>query len=348
LTDYSKHYSTELYVGYLSDTYFEGEFLDSILILADIALSFDDQLAEAYTVKGYYYHARGFTEQAIKEFDKAIKFNPNDWMAYNGKGQLYSWDDYHINAIDNFQKAASLNHGSELPGLLRRIGDAFDGTGFNEKHHYYIQEALKLDDDSMKYYYSLAGSERWLGNFEKSIEFGEKAYAIDSNHTGNLIILGDNYMYLGQYEESLKYYKEWFEELKTLGILSINDMHRIGYVYWVNGYKEEANHYFNEQITLCNRSIELGRLYAKQLWVYYDLAGVYAFRGEKDKAFENLRVFNQKQRMGFWWVTHFKHDPLFDSIRDEPEFQQIVKDVEAKYQAEHERVRQWLEKNDML
>ena len=38
-----------------------------------------------------------------------------------------------------------------------------------------------------------------------------------------------------------------------------------------------------------------------------------------------------------------KDDPLFNSIRNEPEFQQIVKDIEAKYQAEHERVRKWLE-----
>ena len=81
---------------------------------------------------------------------------------------------------------------------------------------------------------------------------------------------------------------------------------------------------------------------------YYKLAAVYAFRGEKDKAYENLRIFNQKQRMGFWRETMIKDDPLFDSIRDEPEFQQIVKDVEVKYQAEHERVRKWLEENDML
>jgi molybdopterin converting factor small subunit len=37
---------------------------------------------------------------------------------------------------------------------------------------------------------------------------------------------------------------------------------------------------------------------------------------------------------------------LFDNIRAEPEFQQIVRDVEAKYQAEYERVRKWLEEND--
>ena len=38
-----------------------------------------------------------------------------------------------------------------------------------------------------------------------------------------------------------------------------------------------------------------------------------------------------------------KTDPLFNSIRNEPEFQQIVKDIEAKYQAEHERVKKWME-----
>jgi hypothetical protein len=43
-----------------------------------------------------------------------------------------------------------------------------------------------------------------------------------------------------------------------------------------------------------------------------------------------------------------KTDPLFNSIRNEPEFQQIAKDIEAKYQAEHERVRKWLEEQGTL
>jgi hypothetical protein len=47
-------------------------------------------------------------------------------------------------------------------------------------------------------------------------------------------------------------------------------------------------------------------------------------------------------------IKEINNEPLFDSIRDEPEFKQIVRDVEAKYQAEHERVRKWLEENDML
>jgi hypothetical protein len=43
-----------------------------------------------------------------------------------------------------------------------------------------------------------------------------------------------------------------------------------------------------------------------------------------------------------------KTDPLFGSIRNEPEFQQIAMDVEAKYQVELERVRKWLEEQGML
>ena len=346
LTNYSKHINEMLYSGFQSDTYFEEEFLDSILILADAALSYDEQLAEAYTVKGKYYSAKGFIEQAIKEFDMAILFNPNDWMAYYGKGHLHSYYDDYLKAIENLQKAASINHGSELPRLLAEIGFAYLNIGINEKNIFYLQKALKLSDDSAVYYYSLAASERWLGNYEKAIEFGEKVYAIDSNITENLLMLAASYMYVEQNEESFNYIKEWIKKLENLGIHKINDMHRIGYIYWLNGYKQEADFYFNEQIKYCNRSNELGRQYSTLYWSYYDLAGVYAFMGKKDRAFENLRIFNQQQRIGRWMVTLINDDPLFNSIRDETEFQQIVHDVETKYQAEHERVRQWLEEND--
>ena len=69
---------------------------------------------------------------------------------------------------------------------------------------------------------------------------------------------------------------------------------------------------------------------------------------EKDKAYENLRIYSQIPVPHLRLILRIERDPLFDSIRDEPEFQQIVKDVEAKYQAENERVRQWLEENNML
>ena len=79
--------------------------------------------------------------------------------------------------------------------------------------------------------------------------------------------------------------------MKFTGEFNLNNMHRIGYAYWQNGYKEEAEYYFNEQINHCNRAIELKRSWGIGLYSYYDLAGVYAFKGEKDKAYKNLRIF---------------------------------------------------------
>ena len=125
----------------------------------------------------------------------------------------------------------------------------------------------------------------------------------------------------------------------------MNNMQRLGYAYWMNGFYKEADYYFDSMIEYYNDLNDVGRGIRSE---NYDLACIYAFRGEKEKAYENLRIFNQLERIPFWWISLLRIDPLFDSIRDEPEFQQILSNVEDKYNAEHERVRQWLEENDML
>jgi hypothetical protein len=72
--------------------------------------------------------------------------------------------------------------------------------------------------------------------------------------------------------------------------------------------------------------------------------------GDKDKAYENLEMFVTDLQSPYRKtnIIRLKNDPLFDSIRHEDKFQQLVHEQEAKYQAEHERVRQWLEEHDML
>ena len=75
----------------------------------------------------------------------------------------------------------------------------------------------------------------------------------------------------------------------------------------------------------------------------YDLAATYAFLGDKIKAYQHLDEFNKRNFYQLWLISYAKHDPLFDSIRNEERFQKILQNMEAKYQAEHERVKKWLE-----
>jgi len=151
--------------------YFSENYMDSVLILTKIALSFDDHLSEPHTLRGKYYNEIGKPEQAIEEFNKAIKLNPNDWIAYFEKGNFSYYSTDLINMIYCFQKSASLNHGAELPSLLGDIGFAYQNAGFPEKAKQYYQDRLKLDGDSLGYYLSLADLE---GNDNKTIELEKK------------------------------------------------------------------------------------------------------------------------------------------------------------------------------
>jgi TolB-like protein/Tfp pilus assembly protein PilF len=339
----------EVYWGKHSSAneYFSENYGDSALLLCNIALSLDNKLAKAYTIRGNYYRIKGMSQKAIDEYDKALKINPNSWEVYSSKANLYGNDDL-VKMLENLHKAASLNHGSELPGLLRSIASLYCNAGFPEKGNYYHLEAFKLDDDSASYFISLADAEWFRGNFEKAVEFLKKSNANDSTKTRTINLLGEYYTLCDKFEESLKYYKKYVDALEALGEFDYGVMHRIGYAYWKNGYKKEAKYYFDKQMEYCNNLIKSDRPYAQLFYTYYDLAAIYAFRGDKDKAYENLKIFNQRQRIQLWMVNLIKHDPLFNSIRNEPEFQQIVRDVEVKYQAEHERVRKWLEETGQL
>jgi TolB-like protein len=331
---------------YLDKNYWETitteNFLDSVLILTDIAISFDDQLAEAYEVRGDYYRLINKKRQAINEYDKAIKFNPNDWWAYNGKGLLFYGDDL-VKTIDNFNKVALLHRGSFLPAIYRFLGRSYATAGFKDTSIYYVKEALKLDDDSAAYYSYLAEIEDCNSNFKQAIEFGEKSYAFDSTDLWIVFLLGIDHMYLGQFAESLEYFKKYDRTLKTFDRPYRYEPHLVGYAYWINGFKEEAEDYYQTVLEIYHEMLELGRHPFQDFTTFHNIAAIHAFRGDNEKAYEYLRIFNQRQRMPLYMIKDINNNPMFDSIRYEPEFQQIVRDVEAKYQVEHERVKKWLE-----
>ena len=155
-------------------------------------------------------------------------------------------------------------------------------------------------------------------------------------------------MHNGQFKESLKYYEKFIElsDASDRGWTYWREILGVAYVYYRNGYKKEADYYFDETINFYEQVIKINRQ-SRLMTAYYVLAAVYAIRGEKDKAYENLRGFNLLPILGSR-VMYLKNDPWWDNIKNEPEFQQSVREWVLKYQAEHERVRKWLEENDML
>jgi len=335
----SVYWNKQGWIEYLTEDY-----MDSVLIFSEKALSFDNTLAKAYYQRGRYYTETNRPSDALREFDKVLELSPNDANAYRGRAVAY-WEDDFVQVLSNMHKAAELTHGPQLPLDLVTIVDTYGRIGIIEKAEYYLKQAQELFGDSLYYHGML--SQIWFhnGNYEKAIKHILRADKMNSNIPDIGLILARIYWRLGDYNKSEDHYNEYLE---PTGALPPDQYHRLAYVYLQNGNQQKAQSFFDKQIEVCLAVEAQRREWSRLKYSYYDLAGVYAFRGEKDKAYQNLRIFNQKKTMSKWIVVWIKEDPMFDSIRNEPEFQQIVRDVEAKYQAEHERVRQWLEENDML
>lgn len=324
--------------------YFSETSLDSMLILADLALHHDRTNEQAYSVKGLYYWYKGNKEKAIREYNKALELNPNLWEAYRGKATLFLVNDP-FKSIINFQKAASLVEGSDLKMILKEMTSAYLWAGFPEEAEKYNFEALQLSGDSLLYFTGLGAIESIKGNFREAIKYYDKASRIDSTYFSVIWFyhdltrqLGYNHMLAGNYSKSLEFFEKWIALLEAKGEISFNGMHRVGYAYWVNGYTKEAEHYFDLQMDYCNKLISSNNWWAQAYFAHYDKAGLCAFRGEKEKAYQELRIFNQINNPPLWMVSLIKNDPMFEKIRKERKFQNIINDIEIKHQKVHDRI----------
>jgi TolB-like protein/Flp pilus assembly protein TadD len=314
--------------------------IDSVLMLTDIALSIDDKISDAYVIKGWCYDDEGKSNLAHSQYMKAIQLNPNDWKAYFALAELYDFDDP-VKSLTNLQKAASLTHGViEMPTLLRHIGGELLITGFFDKSRQYFMRAFELDGDSSILYSCLGGIEHNQANYEKAIEYYENAVRIKKNYYEVIHDLALYTQITGRKAESLKYYRQ----LESEGQIYFN-MHRVAYTLSQNGFRREADIYFRKQIKACNDVIKNGSRSDLIYYSYYDLAGIYAFRGDKNKAYEYLRLANQSQNCFTHMLTLVKNDPMMKSMQDEPEFTRIVDQMESKFNRVHEIVGLWLEEN---
>jgi TolB-like protein/Flp pilus assembly protein TadD len=322
------------------------DLLDKVLVLTDIALSYDDQLAYVYVIRAEYYMFLNQFEQAITEIDQAIEYNPNLWNAYFKKGWYHRFEDP-VKSLENLHKAESLVSAPEnLSTIYAMLTDIYQYAGFTGKSRYYIEQSIQLDGDSSWYYRSLAWIEHDQGKFDKALYFAKEAYKTDTTNYSMLGLAGYALLVLGQEEEALDHFNQLIKRLENTGEEAWRSYFAMGYTYLLSGYQEEAEHYFSRSGFYYNKQDELGRLGNGSLDPYMDQASLFLVRGEKEKAYEIFRSINQFKIIPLFYLNFLKTSPFFNSIRDEAEFQQIVRDAEAKYRAEHERVRQWLEEND--
>ncbi len=333
------------YWKYYWKNFMSETFMDSVLIYANKALVYDPQCAEAYLYRSRVYNQTSKKTEALKEIDKAIQINPNDYKAYKLRSDIFRYEQDYVGVISNWYEAMLRNHAS--PDYLRIFCNILVNSGYPDLGRKYLQQALELDGDSASHLDWLATVEYSDGNFENAYQIAKRNsdYYKDLNRNNGL---AGYCLMTGRIDEALNINLNMMERLKKSGEMDMFIPKDFAYCLLQKGRNKEAEFYINQTIQNYLEIIKLGRGHEDLYSAQFDMAEIYAFSGEKEKAYQCLDIAIKQPLYPRWWVILYKYVPYFDSIRDEPRFQNILKDVEAKYQINHEGVGKWLKEKGLI
>jgi TolB-like protein/Tfp pilus assembly protein PilF len=326
----------EIFIDYQENT---------ILSLCNKALSLDPNLSDGYWIRGRYYRNTGQLEKAVDDLNRAIDINPNNALAFRYLGTIYFIKRDYIKALKNLKKAEKLERGNELTQLYSDIGQVYISIGEFKKAEEYFKASIRLQPNFIEGYRSLIWAEIRQGKFEEAYENAKRLLSLYPDNTDSNGIMAETLSNLGRYREADNYYNEWLLKSKELGENQIFNRHRFAFILWMNGKEEEARKLFYKHIEVCENSIQSGGLYGKSL-AAYDLAGIYAFFGEKNEAYQWLRKY---EKDGFIWGFHkyILIDPLFENLREDPEFKTIIRRVESEKAAIRTQIREMEEREEL-
>src|SRR6266700_989159 len=245
------------------------------------ALELDDSLAEAHTSLGMIKLSYDWDwAGAEHEFKRAMELNPGYPLAHVMYGQYLTMVGRHEEALPYFEKAHSLDP---------VFGESYRGEGYScfMAHKYddaivQYRKALELEPDAITYFgLVLARAEK--GDYATAISEAERATKLN-NSPLLLTSLASAYARAGRRVDANRVLQRLAEIWERQGEAPAWHTPRSPYV--------------------CP----------------YEVAGVYAQLGDKDRAFEWLDKA-YRNRCSLYWVGQ---DPRFDSIHSDQRFRELL------------------------
>jgi serine/threonine protein kinase len=308
-------------------------------------------LAYEYYLKGISYPFTTQTNQlAVEMLDKSIQLDSSFAPAYvelgNRHHRLANYKFGGINQIKiaekYLQKAVLLN--PDLLSALGHLAIMYTEISRTEEAVELTKEMLKINPNNPDAHFSLGYIYRYVGMLEESEREYDIAISLDPKK--GFRSAGITYMYLGKYEKALQGFNLDPESSFNLGWK--------GQLYLRQGQQDLALEYLNRSISLdpnsntgywamsikayLERNNSEGIRFTKlteeknptDSEVWYNVANTYGLLGEKDGCIRTLR---NAVNGGFYNYPFMLTDYFFDSVRDEPEFQEVLALAKEKYEA---------------
>jgi tetratricopeptide (TPR) repeat protein len=312
-------------------------------------------IAYEYYLRGIDLYSKNDFPMAIRMLEKSTQLAPGYALTWANLGKSYSANaSFQFGGGEQYQKAQeSFEHALALQSdqIDARIymANMFTDTGRVEKAMPLLRQALTTNPNRAEIHWELGYAYRFAGMLRESVLESEQARRLDPGVKMNSSTL-NGYLYLGQYAVFL-------ESLPKTNDVALLTFYRGFGEYYQRNWEQAAKHFdhamaldpslFQAQI---GKAFSLGIhghpsegvLMLRQVEAKIDQRGVgdpeaaykiaqgYAALGDRASA---LRVFKRSIDGGFFPYPYLLTDPLLDSLRNEPEFVQLVDAARQRHEA---------------
>jgi tetratricopeptide (TPR) repeat protein len=318
--------STEAYQLYLQGRYhwnkrsYEaiqrsiGYFHDAVAADPGFALAYAG-MADAYGVLSWFeYGVQSPVEtypKALEAARRAIEIDPELGEAYASLAfatLVYERD--HASVEENFKRALELN--PTYPTAHQWYAEFLTSMGDTARGVEVMKHAHSLDPLSLIITRDVGWMLYFARRFDEAQEYFFKSLELDPNFMRGHLILGQNYIQKGMYEEAIGQFR-MVSDLSPGSLSSI----MIGYCHAKAGRLKEAVTHLDEVL-------------ARSATEYVPPGGIallYDVTGNRDKAFEWLNKALEEHSGVFLFI---RVDPLFDSLRPDPRFDELLRNAGMK------------------
>jgi len=166
------------------------------------AIRLNPNYAEAHSSLGFTYAAMGRHNQAVNEFNIAIGINPNNAKAHANLGISYAKLGRHAEAIKEFNIAIRLNPNDAK--AYSNLGIAYAKLGRHSQAIKEFNQAIRVNPNYAEAFFNLGTSHFKLGNHLKAIVAYKEAIRLKSEYTEAYFNLGALYFISSKRPEAIE------------------------------------------------------------------------------------------------------------------------------------------------
>lgn len=301
---------------------FGYEWTDSAIVASQRSVELDPNLADGHKALGLAYGTKGWYRRAIASYLRAVELSPSHGVAMNNISAAYS-------ALHVFDEALrwrrrSFQVSPNGPFSRSNAAIAYTHLGERELAERWVADALALNPDD--HYALLAQSYihmRW-GELDRAVALRDSVQAIDSTNVRLRVQAALYHLYNRDYPTALRLVDEAFE-IAPHGLLLAEKWGwtMAGFANLQLGDTIEANRLFEQSLTINQIDLDGGLDMPRAPW---ENASIFAALGRRGPALAWAEVAYRMGQRSYWEADY---DPMFDSIREHPDFVALLDRMRA-------------------